>query len=282
MAYRFGALLIAALTIVALTLCSGRAAAQLGDAQPGRILGDRWYVNAGGYLVDFKTEASVGLSGLLGPLIRLEDDLGVDENKSTFRVDARYRFATNHSLELGLFFLNRTGLTSVSDTIEFRDLVFDVGAEIISTFETDLYGVAYRYSFVNDGRTEAGILGGISLYRFRFGVEGLARIGGQTSEFKEAAEEILAPIPVFGIFVDHVFSPKFVMRTGASFFRIEVGDFSGRLVETKLAFDYFIWKKVSLGTGVASSSVNVQTTGEDSFAVSYFQTGLLFNAGIAF
>jgi hypothetical protein len=282
MASRFGLLLIAAATLIASAFCPSRTAAQAGDGLPWRIVGDRWYVSAGGFLVDFNTEASVGLAGGLGSLIRVEDDLGVDENKSTFRVDARYRFRPNHTLEFGLFLLDRTGSSAISETIEFQDLVFDVGAAIASRFETDLYGAAYRYSFINDGRTEAGLLGGLSIYRFRFGVEGQARVGGQTAEFEEAADEILAPIPVVGIFVDHAFSPKFVMRSGASFFRISIGDFSGRLVETRLAFDYFFWKKVSVGTGIASSSVDVQTTGDDAFAVSYFQTGLLFNAGIAF
>ena len=123
---------------------------------PARIIGDRFQVSVGGFLVDLQTSARAARDGrLLGTIVQLEDDLGVDESLSTFRLDGFYRIRPAHTLEFGYFLIKREGRTAIEREIEFRDLTFDVGASLQTDFNTQLFKGAYRYTFVNDGRSEA-------------------------------------------------------------------------------------------------------------------------------
>ncbi len=78
-----------------------------------RVVEDKFVLRVGGYLTDFKTDANVGTGGVFGTLIRLEDTLGIQDDKSVARLDGFYRFNERHSLDFGVWSLNRSGLARI-------------------------------------------------------------------------------------------------------------------------------------------------------------------------
>jgi hypothetical protein len=270
--------------LVAAALSLGPADAE--EAAPERrLLSDKVNVSLGGFVVDFNTDAQAG-TNLVGGLVQFEDDLALESDSSTVRLDGFYRFGPKHSIDFGYFSLNRTGLTVLDKQVEWNDVIYDLGAQISSGFDVDLFRVTYRYSFVNDGRTEAGFTAGLSTYDFSAVVDGEATVddgsGGQTIQRVRAEEAVLAPIPAIGVFIVHAFSPKWILRIDAGVFDLESGDYSGRVVDSRIMIDYYFTRHVGIGAGKSTTDMDFRAEGTDGFAVEYKQDGLLAYVSVVF
>ena len=266
----------------------GFVAAPAGAALPGqthdrRIMSDRANVSFGGFLIDFDTTASVSTGTLIGARIHLESELGLDSDRSVLRLDGFYRFAANHALEYSLIDLSRKGSNILEEQIRFEDedddVVFEIDAEVDSRFDSQLLKVTYRYSFINDGRVDGGLSVGLSSYRFNFEIAGIGTVddgtGGTTEEFVEADAGILAPIPVIGMFIGVAMTENFVFRASADFFGLEIGDYEGHLLDTKLVVDYYFTEHFGIGGGFNQTSIDIRRKGDNPFAVDYRYGGLL-------
>jgi hypothetical protein len=273
--------LTAILVLVAVASASGATA-----SEEGRILTDKWYVTLGGYLAEIATDAQASSGDVIGTAIRAEDQLGLDDQKSTYRMLVEYRFGSRHAVGLDYFRISRSGDTTLQETIEFEGNTYDVGVNLASDFLTEVYNLQYRYSFVNDGMTEAGFQAGLSTWNLEAAVAGDATVddgmGGTTTEFRRAGEDVLAPVPTFGLFVRHAFTPRFVFHGSASFLRLNVGDIEGRLVDTKVLFDYFFSRHVGMGVGFNGTDMSYKDTGDDPLSLDYVQSGALAYLSLAF
>jgi hypothetical protein len=272
-------------TALAWSLLMLGSTAQAGDWGDGRIISDKLFVSIGSFVVDFDTSAQAG-SGRLSGLVEFEDDLDVDSDTTTARLDGFYRFNPKHSMDFGYFALDRDGTTILARDIVYDDVEYNVGAQMTATFNVDLLRLTYRYSFVNDGTTEAGFIAGLSTYAFEAIVDGQATVddgmGGQITRQVRASDDVTAPIPVFGMFVGHAITPRWVLRLNAEFFDLESGDYAGRVVDTRVVVDYFFSKHVGIGAGLSTTDIDFSKEGENAFKVEYRQDGLLFNVSIVF
>jgi hypothetical protein len=264
-------------------------AAEAGETAPAgpeyRVRDDDIYLTLGGFLVTFKTEAGASFGGLLGTRVNVEDDLGVDDNKSTFRLDGFWRFKPKHSLGWSWFALNRSGFSVLDEQIEFEDVIFEVGAAVDSRFETDWFGLDYRYSLLQTERGEAGIRVGVSTYGFDLGLAGRAIVddgSGPQAKDVDVEEGIVAPVPIFGFFLGYGITPCFYFRGDVALFRADMGDWSLRLLDSRITFDYFFSRHVGLGFGINGTDIDVTRSGSDPFGVDYRQSGLLVYLSLGF
>ena len=139
-----------------------------------RVVDDNSVFRIGGYLTDFKTDASVGSGGVFGTFLRLEEELLLDEDRSVGRVDGFVRFNERHSLEFGVWSLNRKGLTTLTEQVIFDGNTFDIGVDLATKFDTSWLRVGWRFSALRTERGEAGFSAGLSAYQFEIGVAGLS------------------------------------------------------------------------------------------------------------
>lgn len=250
-----------------------------------RLLDDTFNVTLGGFLVDFSTDIQVGGNVLTGS-VQFEDDFALEPDTTTYRLDGFYRFNPRHSIDFGNFSVNRTGSTILDRQVEFGDVIYDVGVQVDSEFDVDLFRAAYRYSFVNDGRTEAGFVAGLSTYSFFAAAEGQVTVddgsGGTVSQRARVEDDIIAPIPVVGVFVIHAFSPRWVLRMHAEFFDLDSGDYAGRVVDTRLLLDYYFSKNFGIGIGKNTTDITFSKDTDDGFSVDYKQDGLLAYVSFVF
>ena len=49
--------------------------------------------------------------------------------------------------------------------------------------------------------------------------------------------------------VDHAFSKRWIGRAGADFFKLEVGDYAGSLIDVRATLDYRFTDNLSVGAG---------------------------------
>jgi hypothetical protein len=250
-----------------------------------RYVSDTFNVSLGTFAVAFDTNAQAG-SNVIGGLIQFEDDLAIESRSTSGRLDGLYRFGPRHAIDFGYFSLNRNGTRVLDRQIVYNDVQYDVGVSVETDFDVDLFRVTYRYSFVNDGKTEAGFTAGLSTYGFLAAVQGQATVddggGGTTQQFVRAEEEVLAPIPVGGLFVAHAFTRKLVLRLGAEVFDLDRDDYSVRVVDTRILFDWYFSRHVGVGVGKSNTTIDFTDESSDGFAVEYEQDGLLAYVTLVF
>ena len=250
-----------------------------GSGDETRVVDDKWVIAVGGYLTDFKTDASFGSGSALGTSIRFEDQLGLDADQSVVRLDGLKRFGDRHSIGFGLWTLNRDGVASIDEQIEFDGNTFDVGVDLNTQFDTGWFRVDWRYSLLRNDKGEAGLSAGLSVYEFETSVEGLATVsdgmGGTILQATRAADDVLAPVPTVGMFMNYAFRPNLILRVKADFLDLDVGDFEGKVTDTTFLFEWYFSRHAGVGVGLNRSDIDVRNVGDNPFLIDFSQSGLL-------
>jgi hypothetical protein len=250
------------------------------------VINDRWGFYLGGYVADFKTDAAIGSGAFLGAVIRAEDDLGLASDDSTFRSEAYFRINERHGLEFSLWSLSRKGSALLERPIEWDGFLFNLNARVDSTWDTALFRTAYKYSMVNNGRTAAGISVGLSTYSFDLTVEGeaivcaqdgcdLTQLPEEPPEFVRSEEEVLAPVPTLGIFVEHAMHRRLHFLASVDFFDLTVSEFEGNLLDATFSLEWYFARHVGIGVGTNTTMIDVRKTGKDPYNVDYRQSGVV-------
>ena len=250
------------------------------------FLSSRFGLSGGVYVARARTDYQQGGAHLVGTLVSLEHDLGLEEDTDAARFDLFYRFQPRHAVGLGVIPINRAGHRVVDRTISFRDLVFSANSDVNTKFDSRLFKLDYRYSFLNDGRVETGISAGVSTYWYYVSMEGQASLadtsgGGGTTQLRNSTSNIVAPIPTVGIFTVCALRKDLIFRGSAEFFSINVGDFSGKLTDGKVALDYFPLHWLGIGVGFAGTSMGLNyNSGNEKANVDYRYSGILFTIDV--
>ena len=246
-----------------------------------RLISDRFNITAGTLLADLDTTAAVGVEGLLGSYIRLEDNLAIEQYQTTFRLGGFWRFGSTgrQAITFGYVGIDRSGVRTLEEEITFQGVTYRADGTLETDFTVGTLSAGYRYSFVNTGRTEAGFTAGLSVYDFSLGLTGEIEVtqpGRQIYETAAAKEDILAPLPTVGMFLNYGITPKLILRLHAAFLTLNVGDYSGRVTDSGFALEYYFIKNLGAGLGATNTSIEVTNSGENPWSVGYRQGGITF------
>jgi hypothetical protein len=241
-----------------LTATAGLAAGQddPADATPRRVV-PRWSIAVFGFWPDVDTKIRVdSADGTIGSELDLEDDLGLSDRETLPAADVVFRINRRHRLEAGYFQLRRSGDTILDATIRIGDEVFEASDEIFSAFDADVLRLAYAYSFINDGRTEFGLIGGFHVMDFFVGI--------RTVDTEVTGEgELTAPLPTIGVQGGVPLGGKWSFRGRLQIFRLEIDDYSGVLDHADAHVNYQAFRKVSFGMGWYYYLIDVDSEDED-------------------
>jgi len=248
------------------------------DYSRAPILTDRWGFSLGGFLIDFETDAAVGSGGLLGSFIRFEEKLGLDEDKSVFRVDGFYRFNHRHGFEVGYWQLKRDGHTFLEEEIDFEGITY-ISADIRSRWDTSWLKLAWRFALINSERGEAGIGVGLNTYDWDLGLKGEALIEGDDGQQKietvVTSSHIIAPIPSMTLFLNYAVTPRLLFRVRADLLDLKVGDFDGKVLDMQAGVEWYFTHRVGLGASYNSTEINLKVNDEDNpYRIDYDQSGI--------
>jgi hypothetical protein len=97
-----------------------------------------------------------------------------------------------------------------------------------------------------------------------------------------AEDDLLAPVPTFGIFLNYAFLPNLVFRVKADLIDLDVGDFEGKLTDTTVLLEWYFSRHVGVGLGVNRADIDVRDAGEDPFLIDLSQSGVLGYVSFAF
>ena len=251
--------------------------------QTNRFLSDRWNVRLFGTISDLTSDVSAGRE--LGAFVNLEELLGFDDQITTWSLDAFYRFSKNrkHTIRLAYVDFSRDAYAAISGTIPIFDVEF-LG-DLDSSFGNQVGTVTYQYSFTNTKKTEAGILAGVGFYKYSLALEGRYILDNDPNleEFGSRSENVLAPVPTVGFFVNYAFLPNLILELRTAFINLSIGAHEGRIFTSFGNVTWYFTRHFGVGLGLSSSDVVYENTGGDNrIKVDLRQTSLTLNASSVF
>jgi hypothetical protein len=244
-------------TLLSLTSLSGASADLLGTGYNKQL-----HFRLAGFFATTRTEIRVDSeSGVIGETISFEDDLNLSERERLPLLDITYRFNPRHMIDFSYTNLSRSGSTAFGkEGITTDDIKWSAGAEIDSQFDSEVYRLAYGYSFVNDGKKEFGLLAGLHVTRFNVEISGTGSIvaldpgSGDEVEVEGEARRtydtgFTVPLPVIGIHGSYSITPDLYLRGWGQFFSLKYEDYDGRLLNAAGLLEYNLTEHIGLGIG---------------------------------
>lgn len=214
-------------------------------------------------------------NGALGTQITLEDDLGFAKDKTLGQFDAMWRINPRHRIELGYVNLARDSSKTITGEIRFGDSVFPVNTSVNATFDSDVWRLAYGWSFYREGGNELSLLLGLHVTGFSTKLETAS--GGVA----EAADRTI-PLPTIGLQGSWALDPHWRLGAWVQVFSLEYGDYEGSLVNAAFTAEYRINRNLAVGAGYSLYDYNLDVTkgrARGSFDYQFSGPMLYLNAG---
>ena len=220
-------------------------AEEIQEASPDKVYPDKFKILFGAYFIeDTNTKVAINSSvGNIGTSIDLERDLGTDGRLSVPRIDGYYRFNNKHRIEFGWFKVDRKGTKTTTLEIKVGDEIYSANSVIDTKIDTNFLKLAYAYSFYKSPKVELSLIAGLNLLDYSLSVNN--RTSGRTE-----AADVTAPLPVFGLRMDYVITPRWLVHYKFQTLYIELDDnLSGSLVDAELGVEYRWFKNIGIGLG---------------------------------
>jgi hypothetical protein len=217
----------------------GPALAELSDGPFDK----KFSFSAGAFITDHDTRIRLDTDAGRGTELSLENGLGLDATTNIKRIDAAWRYAERHRVLFGVFDLSQTG----SRTLD-QDLVIDresyfVGEAVLTDWKMQLFELGYSYRIRANERTRWWLNVSFFIQDTEINVAETVT-GGDVS-----SEDVVLPLPKFGLAVDHAFSKHWFGHAGVDVFKLEIGDVGGSLVDFRATLDYRMTEYFSVGVG---------------------------------
>jgi len=239
-------------------------------------------LSLGWFFADLDSAFRLGDSSLgLGIGLDVEDLFGLDSVNSSFRIDGSWRFTKNwrHKLDFGWFRFHRESSAEISTAIELPP---ELGGGTIgpghfqTKFNFDIIRVMYKYSLILNDHLDFHLGLGFFVMPIGFGAQGIV----DDVEAQHFEKDITAPLPVFGVGLDLMLAPKWMIHQEMEFFYLELNDFKGGIFSATLALEYLPWKHVGFGLGIDGKRVQVESNGADYPGIDFKGTVEFSYAGV--
>jgi hypothetical protein len=231
--------LVAVSVVAAFMLLAGAVRAGAEEEQ----LPDRFGLRFGGYNI---TSADTimrldSANAPIGTYIDFHDTLGGDTRATVFRLDGFYRFNEHHSLGVSWYAIKFTGSRVLDRDLNWGDQTYPINTQVDSELKFDVYKLNYQYSVFHNDKVELGASFGLHIMKTFAGINASGISQSQS-------ESVTAPLPVFGLFADYNFTPRFSVFYNYQFFFINYEDkVRGGLQDFLFGLEYRVFRNVALG-----------------------------------
>lgn len=228
---------------------------------------DRFNLSLGTYLVSFETSAQLSPSGGAGTVLDMEEALGLDDRRADVRLDGYWRFSRRHRIDWGLYTSSREGTRTLDEDIVWNDVTYEANATIDSKYSISYLKAAYRFAFLRDDRAEVGLSAGFATMRLaaELAGEGTVTDNGvpQPVGFAKEKKDVLAPVPVVGLYGSFVIREGLFFRPSAEFFSFSASGMQGNLVDARMTVDWFFTERWGVGLGFARTRIEYEDEESD-------------------
>jgi hypothetical protein len=242
----------------------------------------RFGLSLGGYFQIFNTKAGYSSENNPGEEVDLENESGLPRNRQNLRLEGYYRLGQRHRLDFGSYFWNRSATRTLDQDIEWQDVVYQVGASLSTSFDTQVYKVAYRYSLVQSESVELMVSGGFSAFSNQIEIAGEGKIIGADGQpvgegtFERKRSSKVIPVPVVGLHCDYAFSRALILRGGVEYFTFSADTWNANLTDARVSLDWMPWDHWGFGAGYNYVELGGKVGNEDDrFRLTYSYDGAI-------
>lgn len=202
-----------------------------------------------------------------GTVVNAEDQFGLEKSNWEPKFQAIVRAATRHRISFDYFTLDRTGNTTVTNTIRFRDSTFLAGDPLQTKLSLRTFGMAYEYSFWHSEKLEIAATVGVHATEIssRAEVHTPARHVLQTYDLS-------GPVPTVGIDATWVLSKRFYIDGRAQYLSAHVTDIDGSLGFYSFDALYRYRPNLSIGLGYTQIIARLSSTKSSQVGLFDFNT----------
>jgi hypothetical protein len=237
----------------------------------------RYEIHAGIYSAFVDTKLRVdATNGDKGTTLELENQLGLDDNKTTGLISGTVRITDKHRIDGGFFRLNRDGAATTDVRIEFGDEVFETQIQLNTSFDTKVYWGAYVYSFINDPKKELGVRVGLNIIDMSTRLE-------TTNVVVSENATISAPLPVLGLFGSYKLTDRVSLETDLGWFGIKLGSLEGQWWIANAGVRFHLTEQFAIAGGYLLNYLDMDATGDEfKGAFEYTYQGPVITASYRF
>ncbi len=237
---------------------------------------DKFGLRLGGYTIkNYDSIARLDANNApVGTYVDFNDTLGGENRATVFRLDGLYRFNERNGLGFSWYDVRFRGSRVLSEQIVWNGVTYDIGTQVDSTIKLTVYKLNYQYSVYHNEEVELGALIGLHITHV---LAGINASGFNLSQ----GDSVTAPLPVWGLFADYKFTPRFSAYYNYQVFFINYQDkVKGGMQDFLFGLEYRLTRHIALGAAYNRFSLNVKASGND--ATLYFDTswngGMLYGA----
>jgi hypothetical protein len=214
---------------------------------------ERVRLSLGAVHLSNKTDLQVNSSaGVPGTSINAEDQFGLDKSDWEAKIEAMVRVGERHRLRFNYFSLDRTGQTTVTQPIVFRDVVLQTNDPLKSDLSIRTFGITYEYSFLHGDKYEVAATLGVN----DTDISARARVQTQARHVDQT-EDQAGPIPTLGLDATYVLSKRFYFDARAQYFKVRIDQLDGSLGIYELDALYRLRPNISFALGYTSVRANL-------------------------
>ncbi len=223
---------------------------------------DKFRFAIGGYAIA-RYDSNISLTDPdLGAGISIDpqDTLGMDFESTVLRIEGYYRFHPKHALTYAWYSIDSTGSKILDEEFEWvgpggNPITIEVGAQVISSLEYDIFKVGYLWSFHHTDKVELGVGAGLHITRLRMGLD--ASLTDPASQTLQNVNTTV-PLPVLSLVLNYSVTPKFHWYLKTEAFLVKFDNWTGSYRDATLGMEYRAWKHVALGAGLSSNSLDIE------------------------
>jgi hypothetical protein len=193
-------------------------------------------------------------AGLPGTPVEGEDDLGLDRSDFEPKFDAMVRVGERNRLRFDYFTLDRTGQTTLTSPIVFRDALLQVGDPVETTLSLRSLGITYEYSFIHREKFELAATIGINDTE----LSAQAKVSTETRHVNQT-EDLAGPLPTLGLDSTYVISKRFYVDGRAQYFKLSVDNLTGTVEYYEFAALYRLRPNISFALGYTSAKADIDS-----------------------
>jgi hypothetical protein len=178
-----------------------------------------------------------------GEEISAEDDLLLNKNATTLRLDGDVRIAGWFGLGLGYYGVSRSSSKVIDKDITIGNTVFPVNQTLNTKFTNSFYNVDLKFYLINKPRVDFGVYAGVYWSKIKLNVDA-QELDKRLIEFRQAS----TIIPSLGLHFTYTLLPNLYLYGKAGYFAIAPSKRTKfKSATVNLNLDYYFWKFLGIG-----------------------------------
>ena len=232
--------------LIALILTAPLVAAEADNVHP--LMESKYWGNLGIFFSarDFDASASGSVQGITKDL-DFDSSTGLDDNPTILMAEFGWQFSPNWGFALQHFRSERSASKTLAESIEWQDLVFDVGVRVDAETSAEITRLFFARRFRDKGPHSLRLGAGIHWLSIGASLAGEATLNDQSKEFRRSVVKADLPMPNIGAWYRYSASRKWMVNVRVDWLSASIDKYKGGIWNATAGASFSPWDHVGFG-----------------------------------